>query len=211
MSTESNKEFYQTVGVIAEALGETKSGPLTQIKLIIKLCGEDFAYKLLQEAQTIYAEGGMLTSNGERPRTLGGIYFYLARQQVPKEHRSTIFISQWKRAKLRREREEQKAAKATKTKPGNDKSPRQNPVSQQPQLDQNPGPVQDRTSNSVPVPDQKLDEITLKLARLQETVDELRAKIAAQEASGKKSGLMLMQTMLRNAEREMKTLQKMKS
>jgi hypothetical protein len=70
---------------IAERLGETQPGPLAQIIRMLSLWGPERVKALCQEALTIYAGEGMLVENGQRKRTPGGIFFYLARQQASEE------------------------------------------------------------------------------------------------------------------------------
>jgi hypothetical protein len=87
----SQDEIQALAQQIAEALGETDNKPRAQIAAIIECCGSEFVQKLFQEAQTIQAQGGMLLADQSRQRTLGGIFFYLARKQIPRELVKVIF------------------------------------------------------------------------------------------------------------------------
>ncbi|NJL57542.1 hypothetical protein HC928_22235 [bacterium] len=92
---------------IAERLGETMRKPRSQIEQIVVMCGLDYAESLLAETLDIEANGGMLTNDGKRRRTPGGVYFQLARQQLPQEIREEIF-HQWRvKMRLYNERETQ--------------------------------------------------------------------------------------------------------
>jgi hypothetical protein len=70
---------------IAERLRETQPGPLAQIIRMLSLWGPERVKALVSEALAIYAGEGMVTLNGQRKRTAGGIFFYLARQQASEE------------------------------------------------------------------------------------------------------------------------------
>lgn len=68
---------------IATALGEDGDKPLRDLQRILDHIGTDKATELVERARHIDAEGGMLTSDESRSRTLGGIFFQLAREHVP--------------------------------------------------------------------------------------------------------------------------------
>jgi hypothetical protein len=84
---------------IADALGETQAQPRRQIKQIVALCGEDFAEDLLAETQRIEADGGMMTGDGSRRRSPGGVFFHLARQQMTSEQKKQVFWTKRKKKK----------------------------------------------------------------------------------------------------------------
>lgn len=64
---------------IAEALGEKDEIPLRQLEAIVQLCGASFAQALLKETEAVEAAGGLKTASGDRQRSKGGVFFYLAR------------------------------------------------------------------------------------------------------------------------------------
>ena len=76
---------------IAAELGETEEKPLRMINAMVLLCGTSFAQAIANEAKEIESAGGLTTSDGERQRTLGGIFFYLARHRMPDEMRKIIY------------------------------------------------------------------------------------------------------------------------
>ncbi|HSS98844.1 MAG TPA: phosphorylated adapter RNA export RNA-binding domain-containing protein, partial [Terriglobales bacterium] len=87
----SQDEMQALAQQIAKILGETDKKPRAQIAAIIERCGIEFTQKLFQETQAIQAQGGMMLADQSRQRTLGGIFFYLARKQIPRELVKVIF------------------------------------------------------------------------------------------------------------------------
>lgn len=81
----------QTVDEIAALLEETEKIPLRQIEAIVCLCGGRFAQALAEEALLVEAQEGLMTADGTRRRTKGGIFFYLARFRMSLETRRIIF------------------------------------------------------------------------------------------------------------------------
>lgn len=76
---------------IAEELGETDEVPLRQIETMARLCGLPFVEALVDEALIIDEGDGLMTSDGERRRTTGGVFFYLARYRMSPTVRRVIF------------------------------------------------------------------------------------------------------------------------
>ncbi|NWG17527.1 MAG: hypothetical protein HXY41_12930 [Chloroflexi bacterium] len=87
----SQNDTSDLVQELAAQLGETEDQPIKQLTAIIKYCGSDFAQQVFQEALAIEAKGGLLVKSGARRRTLGGVFFYLARKQVSPRLRRKIF------------------------------------------------------------------------------------------------------------------------
>jgi cold shock CspA family protein len=79
------------VAQIAADLGETAPWALDQIRRITRFMGDEFALGLVAQAQQIEAAGGMLLPDGSRRRTIGGVFFTIARDQLPPERREAIF------------------------------------------------------------------------------------------------------------------------
>lgn len=84
-------EVRAAARAIAQRLGETERQPIAQIRAIIRLCGLEFAEKMVEEALAIEANGGLMTRDGQRRRTLGGVYFFLARGRMGYGPRRRIF------------------------------------------------------------------------------------------------------------------------
>lgn len=82
---------------ISDQLGEKEFGPRRLVQSIVEVCGAEFAQQMLQEAQEIEAQGGMLLLDGTRRRTTGGVFFYLARGRMSAEARKAVFPTRAKR------------------------------------------------------------------------------------------------------------------
>jgi hypothetical protein len=69
----------ETAAMIADQLGETEDEPRRKITRIVKAIGPDQAYEVLQHAMQAEEHGGLMTRDGTRRRTLGGVWFYFAK------------------------------------------------------------------------------------------------------------------------------------
>ncbi len=67
------------VKTIAEKLGEVEREPLKKLKAVVKILGPDQALALCEKALEVEQQGGMLTQDGTRRRSPGGVFFYLVR------------------------------------------------------------------------------------------------------------------------------------
>ncbi len=128
-------EVQMLADEIAGKLEETEKRPRTQIRRIIEEAGADFAQQLLQDTLEIEVQGGMETLDGKRRRTVGGVFFKLAKERLPADIRAKIFPN-WQELKKRKKAEKaakraedekkqaRQAAKktATQAKPGRAKS-----------------------------------------------------------------------------------------
>ena len=65
---------------IADALEETAGAVRYRIRRVVRYFGVEQADAWLAQAQAIYTGAGMLTANGSRRRTLGGIWFVLVKR-----------------------------------------------------------------------------------------------------------------------------------
>jgi len=72
---------------IAAQLGEPDPGPRAQLRQIVAALGIETARALVAEARQLEAGAGISTKDGRR-RTLGGVFFFLARGRVsPEQHK----------------------------------------------------------------------------------------------------------------------------
>ena len=76
---------------IATTLGETESVPLMHLRRIVQTLGPERALQLLEQAQTVEAQGGLMVLDGSRRRTPGGVFFRLVREQTTPAERSRIW------------------------------------------------------------------------------------------------------------------------
>jgi hypothetical protein len=81
----------EVAATIAEKLGETEPGPLTQISMVVRKLGPEQALAFLQETLAIEEKGGLMLSNGSRRRSPGGVFFFLGKTKGPKEVRDLFF------------------------------------------------------------------------------------------------------------------------
>lgn len=79
---QERRAFRQVVEEIATALGETASGPQATIERSVEKLGIDGARALHAEVQAIEAAGGMMTADGARRRTPGGVYLFILKQRL---------------------------------------------------------------------------------------------------------------------------------
>ncbi len=75
--------------VIAHTLGETRDAILIHTRRLFTRCGSAAVWAMVEEARQIETSGGMLTSDGTRRRTLGGVFFALVKERIGTKPRST--------------------------------------------------------------------------------------------------------------------------
>jgi hypothetical protein len=79
------------VAEFAAILQENDPQPLGQIRRMVTFIGEGFVRKHLDNALKIEEEGGMMTVEGDRRRTIGGVFFYLVKGDMTLEQRAHVF------------------------------------------------------------------------------------------------------------------------
>ena len=77
-----------TVDTLAEVLQEPKRALLTKV---LRTLGMDRTTAILAETLQCEANGGMLTKDGTRRRTPGGVFFQLVKQQATQQERRRLF------------------------------------------------------------------------------------------------------------------------
>jgi len=77
-----------TADTLAASLHESKKDLLARV---LRTIGQERCAAIFAEACALEANGGMLTSAGDRRRTAGGTFFRLVRQQCSKEERARLF------------------------------------------------------------------------------------------------------------------------
>jgi hypothetical protein len=76
-----DEEMQQFVSTIASWLEETEETPLWYLRKIVRKAGYEQTMALLKEVLAIEQQGGMLVEDQSRRRTIGGVFFYLAKQK----------------------------------------------------------------------------------------------------------------------------------
>jgi hypothetical protein len=76
---------------IAAQLGEAEAEPRKTIYRAVKKLGRDQAQLFVQKALEIESAGGLMVPDQSRRRTIGGIFFFLIKTEVPAEVTRHIF------------------------------------------------------------------------------------------------------------------------
>ncbi|TVR22818.1 MAG: hypothetical protein EA396_05370 [Anaerolineaceae bacterium] len=96
-------QIRKVASEVANTLGEKDRKPYGQIAALVRMRGEDFIREVLADTLQIEAQGGMMTAKGDRRRTIGGVFFRLARERLTRNEGLLIFargdVSKLKRAK----------------------------------------------------------------------------------------------------------------
>jgi hypothetical protein len=79
------------IAKLIDSLKETEEQPRKQITEIVEVLGDEVSLGLLAETLKIQEEGGLVVRDGSRQRTLGGVFFNLAKAKLPKADRNRIF------------------------------------------------------------------------------------------------------------------------
>lgn len=88
----------------AKILNETEQTPRVLISQMLEFCGVDFIEETIKEALETQEKGGLPVRTGTRQRTLGGVFFYIARNKMPAEIKRRIFLNPSQRLKAQREK-----------------------------------------------------------------------------------------------------------
>ena len=86
--TAKQRKFIQQ---IVDELEESEKVPLRQIETLVRFCGPQFVQALLDETLELEAGDGLMTSDGSRRRSKGGVFFYLARYRIAPELRRLVY------------------------------------------------------------------------------------------------------------------------
>ena len=107
LTREMTSKQQKSADAIAAALEETVAKPVRQIQAMVRFCGSSFAEAILKEALEIAAQDGIMTGDGTRPRTKGGVFFYLARYRMAAPIRHLIYTRHGKLPKPKEDQEVQ--------------------------------------------------------------------------------------------------------
>jgi len=78
LSKDLTSKQRKAAEAICADLGVTEEIPVREIHMMVRLCGSAFAQAIAEEAKALDAGNGMLTVDGSRRRTVGGVFFQLA-------------------------------------------------------------------------------------------------------------------------------------
>lgn len=86
-----DKAGKKAANKIIKKLGEKNGKAHGQIYRLVEHGGIDFVEELLRDTLEIEEQGGLMTLDGKRRRTIGGVFLHLAKQRVPEEYMQIIF------------------------------------------------------------------------------------------------------------------------
>jgi len=106
----ANNETHALTKQIIEQLGEDPSAQ-SRIERVVRLGGLEFVRAILEETLAIEAAGGMMTADGQRRRTPGGVFFYLVRGRVSDNMRHEMFYARKEKKDPAQQQEQDKGKK----------------------------------------------------------------------------------------------------
>lgn len=87
-------EIERVTTELASALNETAALPIQEIRDLVTRYGRSFTDQILTETIQVQKQGGLSITSGRRQRTIGGVFFYLAYQKVPRPPQPQSFSNQ---------------------------------------------------------------------------------------------------------------------
>lgn len=84
-------DLMRMVDYIVDILGEKDDMARGQIFRTLLYCGIEFGLDMLDKAIAVQADGGLMVQDGSRPRTFGGTYFVIARDEMTFEQRGWVY------------------------------------------------------------------------------------------------------------------------
>ena len=85
------KTRTEVVELIASHLGETDPGVQQLLRRVVKFVGIEQSLSYLQQTLEIEERGGLMTLDGSRRRSAGGVFFFLVKTNIPQNIRYTLF------------------------------------------------------------------------------------------------------------------------
>ena len=195
----TEEEIQAGVEEIARRLGETEAVPRQQIERIIRYCGIKYARRILRKTYEVEANGGLLTHNRERRRTVGGVFFFFAKRRMAQTQFEKVFPGmQYPYADKTRKKKKDKQHQPKQKK---QKKTQQDQAPAEPKVEAAPLPT---------LPDDAPASAVEKYRQLASAADTFRKKIAGLEAKPKKQqfGLDMTRKLLANTEKQIEALVK---
>ena len=87
---QEQRAIRRAIEELIAALGETEDQGKGTLARVVTTLGVPEAQALLAETQAVEAGGGMLTADGSRRRTPGGVYLYLLKQRLTAEGKKAL-------------------------------------------------------------------------------------------------------------------------
>jgi hypothetical protein len=91
---------------VDQICADLREGNRAAVKRVVAAIGAEQSLALLRQALELEANGGMLTRDGQRRRTPGGVFFQLARVIVPKDQYPRVFPPTYQLRRFARRREQ---------------------------------------------------------------------------------------------------------
>jgi|GEM_PF-5591892 len=179
---------------VAERLQEDSSVPLNQLRQLWALVGENFIDLLMEEAFLVEDEGGMLTADRTRRRTIGGVFFQITRKRISYKTTQAVFGAN------RRKKRKNKDNKSNNKKAAPQKTVKK--VQQKP-----PSPPAPPISSGEPVTDEVLAEYHELKAKYDVAFEKLEA-LKKQGAGKRGAGLFSATREVVNLQKQMNDLKK---
>jgi len=76
---------------IAAQLAETEQEPIRQLRRAVRILGDERIRGLVTQALEVEASGGIMVPDGSRRRTVGGVFFHLARVELGQKEFYRVF------------------------------------------------------------------------------------------------------------------------
>ena len=175
---------------IAGQLGETEPEPRAQIARVVEHCGVEFARKILRKTLDAEAKGGILVKSGERRRTPGGVFFFLAKGRMSPRQFEQVFPD-LEYPHQRKQPDTDSPPSSKQDEPQAASSPARMPAQE---------PLPTLPANAPP-------EVIDRLHQLHRAAATFRKKIATLEASDQPTGIEMTRRLLENTEKQIADLE----
>ena len=96
---------------LMKRLNEQSKGSHRQLYSLVESVNIALLHQVYQRTLEVEAAGGVMTGDGKRRRTIGGVFFFLVRKAIPPELVEKIFLQPWDVAHQERRDERQQELK----------------------------------------------------------------------------------------------------
>ena len=96
-------KVWRQARALASVLKEDSKPAQSTIRRVIITCGLDFTKDITRQAREVILGDGMLTNDGARKRTFGGVFFKLCKESMTVEQRGKVFYpGRWQKLQAKR-------------------------------------------------------------------------------------------------------------